>query len=54
MKHVWVVMGFELGWDNVCGIFDLEEITEEELLKVFPEGKYHIQLKQVEKDLNDW
>lgn len=51
---VYVVTGFHLGWDNVCGIFDPSEVSITDLEKVFSEADFYIQLKDISKDLSDW
>lgn len=53
-KKVWVVTGFDLGWDCVVGIFDPDKVTEEEIVKRFPEKHYYLQMKEIEYDLSLW
>ena len=48
-KYVYVVTGFDLGWDSVVGVFD--NVPKEELLQYFPEGQYHISQNQLETSL---
>lgn len=45
-QEVFVVTGFELGWDNVVGVF--ANIPYEELLERFPEDLYYINVHWVE------
>lgn len=52
MSKVWVVTGFDLGWDCVVGTFNPKKVSEEQLEKRFPEENYYIQLKDVETDLS--
>ena len=47
---VYVVTGFELGWDNVVGVFS--NISKEELLKCFPEDQYYIRDHSIETSLD--
>ena len=37
---IYVVQLPECGWDNVIGIFDASQVTQEELEVRFPEGEY--------------
>lgn len=50
---VYVVTGTDLGWDNVCGVFDPDNVSLKELEKVF-QGNYYIQLVEVSTNLLDW
>lgn len=43
MKKVFVVTGYQLGWDCVVGVYDSETNSFEELVKEFPEQDYYIQ-----------
>jgi hypothetical protein len=54
MTKVWVVTGFELGWDCVVGIFDAKKVTCEQIEERFPESRYYVQKKDIEKDLSGW
>lgn len=40
-KTVYVVQYLELGWDNVIGVFDANEVSIEELQEVYS-GKYYV------------
>ena len=53
MKVV-VVTGLELGWDCVCGVFDPEKISHEELLECFPEESYVLHDSVIETNLKNW
>jgi hypothetical protein len=39
--RVIVVTGFELGWDNVVGVFPVEEWAQ--VQERFPEDSYYVQ-----------
>lgn len=54
MRKVYVVTGFDLGWDNVVATFDPNKVTQEQIEKRFPEDNYYIQLKDIETDLSMW
>lgn len=47
-KCVWVVINLDLGWDNVVGIYDMEDVTFEQLEEFFPEDeRYYISDRQI-------
>jgi len=54
METVFVVIGLDLGWDNIVGVFSKEKITLEELQNEFPKGEYHIFSRNVEHDLSEY
>lgn len=54
MSKVWVVTGFELGWDCVVAIFDSTQVTKEQLEERFDSEQYYIQRKTIETDMDDW
>ena len=47
MKIVYVVTGFDLGWDNVVGVYDADKVSLEQLQELFPNNEYYIDDKQV-------
>lgn len=53
-KKVFVVTGFELGWDNVVGVFDADVVTKDDLLNQFPKDDYYIAEHDVEHQLDAW
>lgn len=52
--NVFVVTGLDLGWDCVVSVFDAAHISNEELLKEFPESGYVIHSLLVETDLSNF
>lgn len=55
--EVYVVTNTELGWDCVVGVFDVNTVSEEEILDRFPEnpnGTYVINQYKVETNLDNW
>lgn len=52
--NVYVVTGLELGWDCVCGVFDSDKVSKEELLEYFDEEDYVISERRIETNLNGW
>lgn len=54
MQEFYIVLGKELGWDCVVGLFSPQHITEEELLERFPKDSYVIQEWAISRDLSDF
>lgn len=50
MKEVYIVTGTELGWECVVGVYDADQISEEDLKERFREPQYVIHWAQVQKD----
>lgn len=51
MKLVVVVTGYELGWDNVVGVFPYEQLDA--LRKRFPDNRYNVDVHTVDS-VEDW
>lgn len=54
MSKVFVVTGYELGWDNVVAVFRANKVTQEQLDKVFPSSQYYISERTIENDVKMW
>lgn len=53
MHIVYVVVNFDLGWDNIVGVFDSTEVDYDELSERFPEKRnYYIHHVTVETNLD--
>jgi hypothetical protein len=39
---VYIVVNLECGWDNIVGVFNGDDVSEDHLLRVFPGEEYHI------------
>lgn len=52
MSFVYVVTMPELGWDCVVGVFDSDKVSEDELLKEYPEDQYVIHDQSVRSEIN--
>ena len=48
---VFVVQMYELGWDNVIGVFDSFNLSLEDLRELFPEDEYYIEERTLQSDL---
>lgn len=46
-QRVYVVTGYELGWDCVAGVFDASVVDYDDLLKVYPESDFYINEKTI-------
>lgn len=52
---VYVVVGLELGWDNIVGVFNCNDIAKDELEERFPKKyKYHIFQQTVETNMDNY
>jgi len=40
--NIYIVKGYNLGWDDVVGVFDMKETFYDDLLKEFPASSYFI------------
>lgn len=53
-KKVYVVIGLDLGWDCLVGVFDKESTNQKELFELFPHPEYYIYEKTVENDFKEY
>lgn len=51
---VYVVTGFDLGWDCVIGVFDADTVSLKTLTERFPEDSYYINKQFVEQNLDSF
>ena len=51
--RVFVVTGLELGWDCVVAVYDMANVSKENLLKQYPQGEYVISEAAVETEIED-
>lgn len=51
-ESVYIVIGLNLGWDNIIGVFNSELVSKEELDKIFGDrDEYYIAHYSVETNL---
>lgn len=54
MKSVFVVTGYELGWDCVVAVFDPDSVTEEQIRERFDEDDYCVHENFLFSDLTNF
>lgn len=50
VKYVWVVTSVEMGWDCVCGVYDANTVTQDDLKEIWTSDSYVFHHKKLETE----